>query len=129
MLYDFLAVFSVYEWKKINYSDLTFKSGLIVLVPFKSSIQQTGTFSTKKCLDRNSCNLHFCTKIGCIDTFSSQEELEMYLLQNNHSFASKTTSMDIVKNHFSELVHQGSHKITDSINEPSSSGSVERTIL
>ena len=39
--------------KNVDYSDLTFKSGLTVLVPFKSSIQQTGTFSSKKHLDRD----------------------------------------------------------------------------
>ena len=115
--------------KNVDYSNLTFKSGLIVLVPLKTSIQQTRTFSSKKRLDRDSCNLHFCTKTGCIDIFSSQEELEMHLLQGTHSFASKTTSMDIVKNHFAQLLHQGSHKITGSINQPSSSGSAERTIL
>ena len=53
----------------------------------------------------------------------------MHLLQDTHSFASKTTSMDIVKNHFDELVHQSSHKITASINQPSHSGSAKRTIL
>ena len=37
--------------------------------------------------------------------------------------------MNIAKNHFAELVHQGTHKITGSINQPSSSGSAERTIL
>ena len=39
------------------------------------------------------------------------------------------TSMGIVKNHFAELVHQGSHKITGSINWPNSSGSAGRTTL
>ena len=37
--------------------------------------------------------------------------------------------MDIVKNHFAELVHQVSHKITGSINQPSSSASAKRTII
>ena len=125
----FWQYFQCGNGKNVDYSELTFKSGLIALVPFKSSIQQTGTFSSKKHLDRDSCNLYFCTKTRCIDTFSSQEELEMYLLQGTHSFASKTTSMDIVKNDFAELVHQGSHKITGSIDQPTSSGSAERTIL
>ena len=119
----------MWEWKNIDYSDLTFKLALIVLVPFKCSIQKTGTFSSRKRLDRDSCNLHFCTKAGCIDTFSSQGKLEIHLLQDTHSFASKTTSMDIVRNHFVELVHQSSHKIIGSINQPSSCGSAERTIL
>ena len=34
-------------------------------------------------------------------TFSSQEELEMHLLQDTQSFPSKTTSMDIKNNNFS----------------------------
>ena len=42
---DFLAVFSMWEWKKCR---LTFKSGLTVLVSFKNSIQHTGTFRSKK---------------------------------------------------------------------------------
>ena len=53
----------------------------------------------------------------------------MHLLQDTDTFASKTTSMDIVKNHFAELVHQGSHKITGSIKQPSSSSSKERTVF
>ena len=53
----------------------------------------------------------------------------MHLLQDTDTFASKTTSMDIVKNHFAELVHQGFHKITGSINQPSSYDSAERTVL
>ena len=73
--------------------------------------------------------LTFLYKNRIIDAFSSQEELEMHLLKDTHSLANKTTSMDIVKNHFAELVHQGFHKITGSINQPSSSGSAERTIL
>ena len=96
--------------KNVDCSNLTFKSGLSALVPFKSSIQQTGTSSSRNCLGRDSCNLYFCTKTGRIDTVSSREELEMHLL---HSLtASKTTNMDMVKNHFAELAHQGSHKIT-----------------
>ena len=53
----------------------------------------------------------------------------MHLLQDTHSFASKTSSMDIVKNRFTELIHQGSHKITGSNDQPSSFGSEEKTIL
>ena len=118
----FWQYFQCGNGKNVDRNNLTFKSGLIVLVPFKSSIQQTGTFLSKKCLDRDSCNLHFCTKTGCIGTFSSEEELEMHLLQDTHSFASKTTDMDI-------KVHQVSHKINGLINQPSSSGSAERTII
>ena len=99
----FWQYFQCRNGKNVDYGDLTFKYGLIALVPFKSSIQQTATISSKKHLSRDSCNLHFCTKTGCTDTFSRQEELEMQLLQDTHSFASKTTSMNIVKNHFAEL--------------------------
>ena len=115
--------------KNVDYSDLTLKSGLTVLVPFKSSIQQTGAFSSKKHLDRDWWNLDFCTKTRSIDTFSSKEELEMRLLQDTHSFASKTTNMDLVQNHFAELVHQGSHRISGSFDQPSSSCSAEITTL
>ena len=62
----FWQYFQYGNGKNVDYSDLTFKSRLIVLVPLKSSIQQTGTFSSKRCLERNSCNLHFCTKTGLL---------------------------------------------------------------
>ena len=63
----------------------------------------------KKRSDHTSCSFIFCENALCTDVFESQQEYEVHLLSEKHSFAKQETSMDSIKASYVEKIKASSH--------------------
>ena len=109
----FWHYFNCGEGKFIQYSDLQFQSGVNVIEPFDDARATTATSDhgkTRK--DRILSTIVFCPEPQCMMTFNNQKELHVHINSNKHESSSSNTCMDIVKNHFADLVQQSSHNKT-----------------
>ena len=107
-------------------SEASFKSGIQVVKKF---IQCSGIANvqrkknSKPRIDRQWCNLVFCSYDECTATFTSFTDLEAHMIQGVHSIPKAISSADLVKKSFANrmLMAASSHSHVTSTPVPSSS--------
>ena len=97
--------------KFVNYSNLEFQSGLVVLEPFEECIgKMVGVQGKKRTVSGLNTNL-LCEVPRYIQSFANLKDLEDHIKAGNHRFSSEITSMDSVKT-YTDLVQTSSHSKT-----------------
>ena len=101
----FWRYFDVGEGVFHSYTDLLFKSGVEISIPYvwcskDGSVVPERALSTKRRKNRSLCSILFCSEPLCSDTFDTTEQLESHMLENKHSFSKINTAMDNVKSTF-----------------------------
>ena len=97
--------------KFVNYSNLEFQSGLVVLEPFEECVGKlVGVQGKKRTVSRLNTSL-LCEVPRYIQSFANLKDLEDHIKVGNHRFSSEITSMDSVKA-YTDLVQTSSHSKT-----------------
>ena len=93
--------FEIGKGSRVEYGDVSFTSGLSVIIPFsktdKRSPSSTSSKTRKVRSGRELSNSFFCTEYGCNEIFDDQSTLDNHLLAGNHTLIQVTSSMDKVK--------------------------------
>ena len=85
------------------YNEVKFEPSAELLQPFQNTEVLSNNIAqhTAKRSDRQLCNLHFCPEYGCKDNFETELELECHVLSGKHSSVKKISTMDRIKESFS----------------------------
>ena len=100
----FWRYFDVGEGMFYPYANVLFKSGVEISLHYAWTSKERPVLpeapaSTKRWGHRGLCPI-LCSEPLCSDIFDTTEELEKYILENNHSFSIINTSLDKVKSKF-----------------------------
>ena len=107
----FHQYFNCGKGKFVNYSNLEFQSGLVVVEAFEECVGKlVGKEAKKRTTNRGLNKNLFCEVPGCMLSFANIKDLESHIEDGNHRFTSEITSMDSVKTYYADLIQTSSHR-------------------